>query len=184
MPSAIAKSSVTTSRASPSPPSVVWLVVAEWSVSLASSTRRPAVSWKYFWRMWSATPWPTPSTPNARPSPPWTWSMLWSVREEPCTDLACKLCALMALISFCYVVDLWCRGLVCSLCELWTWNFWTISNNLVSKKALFGVKKKSEMNKKTLLSNWFRNGWIALKKNRKNSLRFENTLGKERKSAL
>ena len=47
-PSVTGRSFVTTSRASPSQPSVVWPAVEESSVSPASSTRRPVASSKSF----------------------------------------------------------------------------------------------------------------------------------------
>merc|ERR1711939_380503 len=67
-PSVTARSFATTSRASPSLPSAVSLAVVVSSVSLASSTRRRAVSSRSSSRTSSATRSPTRSTPSARRS--------------------------------------------------------------------------------------------------------------------
>ena len=62
--SATARFWATTSRASLNLLSAAWLIVVVWSASLGSSTKRPARSWKCFWRTWSGTWAPTPSMPN------------------------------------------------------------------------------------------------------------------------
>ena len=79
-----------TSRASPSPPSGVWRVVAVWSVSPAWSTRRPEACWRCSSRTSSGMPSPTPNTPRGRPSPPWTLSTPSRGRDAPCTDSEVK----------------------------------------------------------------------------------------------
>merc|ERR1711977_311698 len=74
-PSVTERSCVITSRESPSLPSEDWREEEGSSVSPDSSTRRPEVSSRFSWRTSSEMPLPTPSTPEERPSPPWTSSM-------------------------------------------------------------------------------------------------------------
>merc|ERR1711959_66149 len=74
-PSVTERSCVITSRESPSLPSEDWREEEVSSVSPDSSTRRPEVSSRSSWRTSSEMPSPTPSTPEERPSPPWTSSM-------------------------------------------------------------------------------------------------------------
>ena len=94
--SATARFWATTSRASLNLLSAAWLVVVVWSASLGSSTKRPAGSWKCFWRTWSGTRSPTPSMPSGRQSPLRTWSTLSSARAVLSTALAVKLSSLLS----------------------------------------------------------------------------------------
>jgi len=90
-PSVTERSFGTTFKASPSPPSVVLLAVAVSSVSLAWFMKRLVEFSKFSLRMWSVMLWLTPSTPNARPWPPWMWCTLSSAKDVPCTDSVVKL---------------------------------------------------------------------------------------------
>ena len=81
---------VTISKVSRSPPSVDWLAEVESSESADSSMKRPEVSSRSSWKMWSEMQSPTPSTPRERRLPPWTSSMPWSAKDVPCTDSEVK----------------------------------------------------------------------------------------------
>merc|ERR1712188_205232 len=89
-PSVTERSCVITSRESPSLPSEDWREEEVSSVSPDSSTRRPEVSSRFSWRTSSEMPSPTPSTPEERPSPPWTSSTPSRDREGPSTVSADK----------------------------------------------------------------------------------------------
>ena len=80
-PSATGRCWEITSRVSRSQPSGGWHAEAEWSVSAVWSTRKLAACWRSFLRTWSAMPWHTPSTPDARLWLPWTLCMPWSDRD-------------------------------------------------------------------------------------------------------
>ncbi|GLB42994.1 hypothetical protein LshimejAT787_1204430 [Lyophyllum shimeji] len=85
VPSVTARFFATTSRVSPSPPFAASPVVVVSSVSLASSTRKPAVSSRSSLRTSSVTLSPTLSTPSAKPSPLSTSSMPSNARVALCT---------------------------------------------------------------------------------------------------
>ena len=80
-PSATGRCWEITFRVSRSQPSGGWHAEAEWSVSAVWSTRKLAACWRSFLRTWSAMPWHTPSTPDARLWLPWTLCMPWSDRD-------------------------------------------------------------------------------------------------------
>ena len=69
----------------------VWLAGAESKGSLASSTRKLVESSKSSSRMWSVTPWLTPSTLRGRPWPPWMWSTPSRGRAGPSMALEAEL---------------------------------------------------------------------------------------------
>ena len=69
----------------------VWLAGVASKGSLASSTRKLVESSKSSSRMWSVTPWLTPSTLRGRPWPPWMWSTPSRGRAGPSMALEAEL---------------------------------------------------------------------------------------------
>merc|ERR1712146_56448 len=101
-PSVTARRCATTSRASPSRRSAVWLVVVAGSASRTSSTKRLVVCSRSSLRASSVTPSPTPSTRVARPSPRWTSSTRSSARAAPSTALVVKhFCFIASVLQCC-----------------------------------------------------------------------------------